>query len=469
MLARDRATRGCASCGTRVRRRRRQPQRLRGRAPAASTIAWLDSDDELPARRACAASWRCWTRDPQVAARARRLRASSTPTAASSPAGPRRSTATRSSRGRGVPPSDRRQRAHHLDGGACRRSRACRRPARSTHRSGPAARDWDMWLRLALRGRRRLHGRAASPATASTPTRSRMRTPRAVSGCAATCASVERVLGRDARADRRTAPARAAASRRAGRASAAARGRRLYRAAAAATALRAVELAGRARPPRRRGSRRCSRRPRAATTVACMTADARGARRACRATARPARALRRERSPRPRATTRAGTRDSARPGATVARVTPGDAVIAAIAKWDPTLLASCRARRPATSPTAGCMPDGYPRDGAEAVAHLDALLRAARRHAPRRHRASSGWWLDHYPELASTCAVSRLLRRRRRLRDLRGRARMSGRIVIGGARRPEAAPRRPRLAVPPVPARLPAARLGRAVRRPARG
>jgi glycosyltransferase involved in cell wall biosynthesis len=82
----------------------------------------------------------------------------------------------------------------------------------------------------------------------------------------------------------------------------------------------------------------------------------------------------------------------------VARRTPADAVIAAIAKWDPALIASS-GRAGCNLPDRALLPGGYPRDGAEAVAHLDALRRA-RGVTHVVVPATSGWWLQHYPELA---------------------------------------------------------------------
>jgi hypothetical protein len=85
-------------------------------------------------------------------------------------------------------------------------------------------------------------------------------------------------------------------------------------------------------------------------------------------------------------------------GRATAERTPPDAVIAAIAKWDPVLLAHAG--------RAGCnLPDrallgGYPADGAEAVAHLAALRR---KHGVTHVvvPAVSRWWLATYPELAA--------------------------------------------------------------------
>lgn len=89
----------------------------------------------------------------------------------------------------------------------------------------------------------------------------------------------------------------------------------------------------------------------------------------------------------------------ARAGAAVARATPADAVIAAIAKWDPAILDRC-GRDGVNFPDRALLPDGYPRDGATAVAHLEAL-RAQRGITHVVVPEVSGWWLEHYPELAA--------------------------------------------------------------------
>ena len=88
----------------------------------------------------------------------------------------------------------------------------------------------------------------------------------------------------------------------------------------------------------------------------------------------------------------------ARIGESVARVTPPDAVIAAIAKWDPAIIA-VSGRTGCNFPDRVLLPDGYPRDGSAAVAHLEALRR--RRGVTHLVVPSvSAWWLEHYPELA---------------------------------------------------------------------
>ncbi len=88
----------------------------------------------------------------------------------------------------------------------------------------------------------------------------------------------------------------------------------------------------------------------------------------------------------------------ARAGATVARVTPADAVIAAIAKWDPALVAHS-GRAGCNFPDRELDPNGYPRDSVAAADHLEALRRT-RGITHLVVPAVSGWWLDHYREFA---------------------------------------------------------------------
>lgn len=85
-------------------------------------------------------------------------------------------------------------------------------------------------------------------------------------------------------------------------------------------------------------------------------------------------------------------------GDAVAAVTPADAVAAVIAKWDPTVLVRA-GRAGGNYPDRALLPDGYPRDGTQAVAHLEALRRA---HGTTHLvvPATCAWWMEHYPELA---------------------------------------------------------------------
>ncbi|MDX6689190.1 MAG: hypothetical protein QOG15_647 [Solirubrobacteraceae bacterium] len=88
----------------------------------------------------------------------------------------------------------------------------------------------------------------------------------------------------------------------------------------------------------------------------------------------------------------------ARAAATLRRVVPAHACIGAVTKWDPTLLA-LSGRRGRNFPDRRGLPDGYPRDGAAAVAHLEAQRRDGLSHLAFPH--ASLWWLEHYPELAA--------------------------------------------------------------------
>jgi len=82
---------------------------------------------------------------------------------------------------------------------------------------------------------------------------------------------------------------------------------------------------------------------------------------------------------------------------TVAAVVPRTAAVAAVDKWDPTLLHHAR-RRGWHFPDRGLLPDGYPEDSESAVRHLGELRRRGASYLvlPR----SSFWWLEHYPGLA---------------------------------------------------------------------
>jgi hypothetical protein len=87
----------------------------------------------------------------------------------------------------------------------------------------------------------------------------------------------------------------------------------------------------------------------------------------------------------------------ARAAATLRRVVPAEACVGAVTKWDPTLL-ELSGRRGRNFPDRRALPDGYPRDGAIVVAHLDAQRRAGLSHLA--FTSASLWWLEHYPELA---------------------------------------------------------------------
>ena len=87
----------------------------------------------------------------------------------------------------------------------------------------------------------------------------------------------------------------------------------------------------------------------------------------------------------------------ARVGRTVAARTTPQAVVAVIAKWDPAVLQTA-GRDGCNFPDRALLPHGYPRDGHEAVVHLDEL----RRSRGVTHLVVpevAGWWLSHYVEL----------------------------------------------------------------------
>jgi hypothetical protein len=87
-----------------------------------------------------------------------------------------------------------------------------------------------------------------------------------------------------------------------------------------------------------------------------------------------------------------------RMAATVRRVTPRHAFVGTVTKWDPTLL-HLSARAGVQFPDRRSLPDGYPRDSRAAVDHLERLRDEGMSHlvVPR----ASMWWLDHYDGLAA--------------------------------------------------------------------
>ena len=87
----------------------------------------------------------------------------------------------------------------------------------------------------------------------------------------------------------------------------------------------------------------------------------------------------------------------ARAAAAVRRVVPADACVGAVTKWDPTLL-ELSGRRGHNFPDRRRLPDGYPRDGDAAVAHLEHMQREGLSHLVLPN--ASFWWLEHYPALA---------------------------------------------------------------------
>jgi hypothetical protein len=82
----------------------------------------------------------------------------------------------------------------------------------------------------------------------------------------------------------------------------------------------------------------------------------------------------------------------------VRRTVPADACVGAVAKWDPSLLALCE-RDGRNFPDRRTLPDGYPADSDEAVAHLEAQRRDGVSHLVVP--SPSFWWLEHYAGLAA--------------------------------------------------------------------
>jgi len=82
---------------------------------------------------------------------------------------------------------------------------------------------------------------------------------------------------------------------------------------------------------------------------------------------------------------------------TVRTVTPPDAVLGTVTKWDPTLL-RLSGRRGRNFPDRTALPDGYPADDTIALAHLEQQRAEGLSHLVFPH--ASFWWLDHYAGLA---------------------------------------------------------------------
>jgi hypothetical protein len=81
----------------------------------------------------------------------------------------------------------------------------------------------------------------------------------------------------------------------------------------------------------------------------------------------------------------------------VRRLTPRDAQVATVTKWDPTLLWLSH-RHGVQFPDRRQMPDGYPRDAAAVIAHLEHLRRGGVTHLV--FTSASIWWLEHYAPFA---------------------------------------------------------------------
>lgn len=78
---------------------------------------------------------------------------------------------------------------------------------------------------------------------------------------------------------------------------------------------------------------------------------------------------------------------------TVQRCVPRDARVAAVDKWDPTLLKLCRRQGWHFPDLASCT-DGYPADSQAAIAHLSQLIERGANYLV--FTSASLWWLDHY-------------------------------------------------------------------------
>jgi hypothetical protein len=79
-------------------------------------------------------------------------------------------------------------------------------------------------------------------------------------------------------------------------------------------------------------------------------------------------------------------------------VVPPAASVGSVTKWDPTLL-ELSDRRGRNFPDRALLPDGYPKDGRAAVDHLESLRGQGLSHLV--FPSASFWWLEHYAELAA--------------------------------------------------------------------
>jgi glycosyltransferase involved in cell wall biosynthesis len=259
--------------------------------------------------------------------------------------------------------------------------------------AGRSSSDWDMWLRLALRGdvaysaaavaRYRQHSASISHATARTGERLRcdVRVARGILR-----REVRRMPGgQDLRAVAHAGLATKAVAR-AG--DAYSRGER--RAALAAIAL-AVRLAPHAAGP-------VGPRLAAATLrgddLACLHASRAVLARLARPLARTRHGRKIEAATRVDPDWQAAL---ARIAAIVRRVVPADADLATVAKWDPTLL-ELSGRRGRQFPDLRRVSEGYPREDAVVIGHLEAIRREGVSHIV--FPSASFWWLDHYEDFA---------------------------------------------------------------------
>jgi Glycosyl transferase family 2 len=258
---------------------------------------------------------------------------------------------------------------------------------------GPSSSDWDMWLRLALRG--------DVTYTAAPVARYRQRPGSISSGSMASGARLRsdvRVVRRVLHAERTRVPDRVATTRRA---DAALTAKALLQAGDLQTrgeradALRALGLAGRLRPgatsdvlPRlmlataRGDAYSCHRLTK--TLLERLAGRLGGSRFGARLT-------------RLAATDPEWNAALARIARTVRAVVPAEAQVGTVTKWDPTLL-HLSGRRGRQFPDRRQLPDGYPADSAMAVAHLERLRAEGLSHLV--FPSASFWWLDHYRGLA---------------------------------------------------------------------
>jgi GT2 family glycosyltransferase len=82
----------------------------------------------------------------------------------------------------------------------------------------------------------------------------------------------------------------------------------------------------------------------------------------------------------------------------VRELVPPDAFVAAVDKWDPTLL-HLAARAGCHFPDRRLIPEGYPADSERAIVHLDELRRRGIRYLVVPSAAF--WWLEHYKAFAA--------------------------------------------------------------------
>jgi hypothetical protein len=263
------------------------------------------------------------------------------------------------------------------------------------HSVGQSSSDWDLWLRLALQGavayradpvaRYRQHAGSISHAAVARGARLRC-DARVVRRALSLCDRIAVENGQWSQAERR-APARRARSALAAKALLAAGD--LHVRGGRRAALRALALAARARPDLAGGVARLTRALVTRDDYAAFVASNAVLDRLAGALVgtRYGEVLADRASPDPdwEATLR-------RIAATVQTVTPEDAVLGTVTKWDPTLLRLSN-RRGRNFPARA-----YPPDDVAAVAHLEQQRADGLSHLVVP--SASFWWLDHYGALA---------------------------------------------------------------------